>query len=59
MKVKHLIYKLTPPCKKCPYKLGQVHTLTNPCPQCKLNGHNMYEQFKEQAKGTFKNSNEE
>lgn len=57
MKLKKIIYKLTPPCEKCPYKLGQVHTVANPCPQCKLNGYNMYEQFKEQAKGTFKNRN--
>ena len=30
--------RLKPPCPKCPYTLGQVKTLTNPCPQCKLNG---------------------
>lgn len=57
MKYKKIIHQIIPPCSKCPYTLGQVHTLTNPCPQCKLNGYNMYEQFNEQANGTFKNSN--
>lgn len=31
------------PCSKCPYKLGQVHTPVNPCPQCKLNGYQSFE----------------
>lgn len=31
------------PCKKCPYTLGEVKMVVNPCPQCKLNGYNMYE----------------
>lgn len=34
------------PCSKCPYKLGEIRTVTNPCPQCKLNGYQMFEQFK-------------
>lgn len=33
------------PCSKCPYKLGTVKTLINPCPQCKLNGYDSYERF--------------
>lgn len=33
------------PCPKCPYKLGIVKTLVNPCPQCKLNGYRSFEQF--------------
>lgn len=36
------------PCAKCPYKLGLVHTLTNPCPQCRENGYQTFEQFKKQ-----------
>lgn len=48
-----LIYKIKPPCPKCPYTLGQVHTLTNPCPGCRLNGYQMYERFlKEQLRET-------
>lgn len=49
MRLKSLIYQIIPPCKKCPYKLKQVHTVVNPCPQCKLNGYSAYERFKEQA----------
>lgn len=43
------LYQVKPPCSKCPYKLGQVHTLTNPCPQCRANGYQTYEWFKKQA----------
>ena len=52
MKAKSIIYRLIPPCKKCPYKLGQVHTMVNPCPQCKTNGYEAYERFKGYAKGS-------
>lgn len=43
--MKKLIHQLKPPCLKCPYTLGQVHTLANPCPSCKENGYRMFEQF--------------
>lgn len=33
-------------CAKCPYKLGIVETLINPCPECKQNGHDLYERFR-------------
>lgn len=36
------------PCKKCPYKLGIIKTLVNPCPQCQLNNYRAYEEFKKQ-----------
>ena len=36
------------PCAKCPYKLGLVQTLINPCPQCRENGYAMFEQFQKQ-----------
>lgn len=45
MKDKELIYKLKPPCSKCPYKLGLVKTVVTPCPQCKLNDYQAFEQF--------------
>lgn len=34
-----------PPCAKCPYTLGQVRTLVNPCPGCERDGYSMYEVF--------------
>jgi hypothetical protein len=36
---------MKPPCSKCPYKLGIIHTLRNPCPECKVNGYKAYEIF--------------
>ena len=45
LKLKKLIYYMKPPCSKCLYKLGLVHTVVNPCPQCKENGYSMFEQF--------------
>jgi hypothetical protein len=33
------------PCPKCPYKLGLVETVANPCPQCELDGYSSYEWF--------------
>ena len=49
MKIKKLIYHVKQPCSKCPYTLKQVHTLTNPCPECKLNGYEMYERFQKHS----------
>lgn len=34
-----------PPCARCPYKLGLVRTLVNPCPQCREDGYAMYDRF--------------
>ena len=45
MKITRFLYKLKPPCPKCPYKLGLVKTLRCPCPGCKLSGYRMYEIF--------------
>ncbi len=33
------------PCAKCPYKLGQIQMVKNPCPECKQNGYDSYERF--------------
>jgi len=30
------------PCSRCPYTLGQVEFVDNPCPNCKLNNYQMY-----------------
>ena len=51
MNSKDLLNKIIPPCSKCPYKLGQVETLKNPCPECKLNNYRTYETFKSMAGG--------
>ena len=44
-----MLHDLKPPCAKCPYKLGLVQTLINPCPQCKENGYQTYERFQKQT----------
>lgn len=46
MDLKKIARIIKPPCPKCPYTLGQVHTLVDPCPQCKANGYRSYELFK-------------
>ena len=51
MNSKDLLNKIIPPCPKCPYKLGQVETLKNPCPECKLNNYRTYETFITMAVG--------
>lgn len=43
----NLLKKLKPPCSQCPYKLGQVQTVVNPCPQCRLNNYAAYERFQQ------------
>lgn len=53
MKIKDLIHHMNPPCSKCPYKLGLVQTLINPCPQCKENGYQTFERFQQQASGDY------
>jgi len=47
------------PCAKCPYKLGLVHTVVNPCPQCKEDGYQTFERFQKQASGDGTISGEE
>ena len=37
--------KVKPPCDQCPYKLGEIQTLMNPCPLCKENHYRSYEYF--------------
>lgn len=60
MKLKEIILQKKAPCGKCPYQLGIVETLTNPCPQCKRNNYDSYERFLNlplQGK-SYKNRNE-
>lgn len=45
MNMKKLFQKIDSQCSKCPYKLGLVHTLDNPCPQCKQNSYQTFERF--------------
>ena len=56
--MKQLIHQIKPPCDKCPYKLGLVQTLTNPCPQCEENGYQTFERFQQQASGDYPISGE-
>ncbi len=49
--MKNFINKVQAPCNKCPYKLGKIQMVVNPCPQCKLNGYQGYKQFKKQLLG--------
>ena len=48
MELKKLIHQVNPPCAKCPYKLGLVQTLINPCPQCRENGYQTFERFQKE-----------
>jgi mannitol-1-phosphate/altronate dehydrogenase len=43
--MKKIIYKIKPPCRKCPYKQGKVSIAIIPCRNCKENGYNMYERL--------------
>lgn len=36
------------PCPVCPYKLGMVKTLVNPCPHCKQNNYSFYREITHQ-----------
>lgn len=51
--------KVTEPCAECPYKLGLVHTVVNPCPRCKANGYQTFETFQKQAIGDGSTSEHE
>lgn len=57
--MKQLIHQIKPPCDKCPYKMGLVHTVVNPCPHCKENGYQTFERFQMQASGDGSFSGEE
>ena len=50
MKLQSLLYKLHPPCPRCPYQLGLIKTTVNPCPQCKMNCYQSYITFKNSLK---------
>lgn len=53
MNIKKLIYRLKPPCPKCPYKLGLIKTIVNPCPGCKDNGYLLFERFQREVPGGY------
>ena len=58
LKANDLIHHMNQPCAKCPYKLGLVQTLINPCPQCKENGYQAFERFQKQTSGDYPISGE-
>lgn len=49
MEVKKWSGQSKPPCPKCPYTLGLIHTFMNPCPLCKANDYRIFEQFQKQV----------
>lgn len=51
MNANRLVYQFKSPCSKCPYTLGLVHVVKNPCPECKENGYQTFERFQRQASG--------
>lgn len=51
MNIRRLFDQIKQPCRECSYRTGLVETTFNPCPQCKLNGYQTYEQFKKQLMG--------
>lgn len=52
MKLKKAAYRLKPPCAKCPYTLGLIHTLVNPCPQCRETNYQAYERYQKMSQGS-------
>lgn len=48
MKLNKLIQQFKPPCPQCPYKLGLVYTVVNPCHQCRGNSYQMFERFQKE-----------
>lgn len=48
MKLEEIFSQKKAPCGKCPYNLGMIGTLANPCPQCKMNDYRSYEWFQKQ-----------
>lgn len=54
MKANDLLYEIDPPCAKCPYKLGLVYAVRNPCPECKMNHYQFYDWFKNRMEGRNK-----
>ena len=41
------------PCDECPYKLGQIRTPINPCPQYQLNNYGTFDEFKKQMEKMY------
>lgn len=48
--IRKWIYRMKPPCSKCPYEMGIIKTLVHPCPECKLNDYRKFEQFQKQMR---------
>jgi hypothetical protein len=43
--MKKLLHRIKPPCPKCPYTLGQVVFVRNPCPECKADNYSTYDEL--------------
>ena len=51
--MKRVFCKTKLPCAQCPYMLGLIRTVVNPCPQCKLNRHRTFEQYQKMYSNTI------
>lgn len=51
MKLKEVVSQKKALCEKCPYTLGLIKTVTNPCLKCRMNGYRSYEWFQKQFSG--------
>ena len=47
MNLKRLLHRIRSPCAKCPYTLGHIKAVDNPCPHCKVNGYKTFDMFNE------------
>jgi hypothetical protein len=45
--IEKLKHSIAPPCAECPYTLGQVRFVDNPCFDCKSDKYRMYHILKE------------
>ena len=55
MNLKKLLSQIHPPCVRCPYQQGLVHTLVSPCPPCIKNGCRTFERFQKELSETGDN----
>lgn len=48
--IEKLARETSSPCDKCPYKLGLVKMVKNPCPECRIDGYRTYEWLQKRGK---------
>lgn len=45
-----MVHAKKKPCSRCPYTLGMLQTVINPCPECRMNGYQSYEWFQDKKR---------